>query len=58
MRNAFCPTVLNKVKWVLKLPKNGILLLPPRQPSPPPVSHLHLSTGEYAHIHPETQPHK
>ena len=32
MRNAFCPTVLNKVKWVLKLPKNGILLLPP----PPP----------------------
>ena len=53
MRNAFCPTVLNKVKWVLKLPKNGILLLPPL-----PVSHLHLSTGEYAHIHPETQPHK
>ena len=26
MRNAFCETVLNKVKWVLKLPKNGILL--------------------------------
>ena len=24
----------------------------------PPVSHLHLSTGEYTHIHPETQPHK
>ena len=50
MRNAFCATVLNKVKWVLKLPQNGILL--------PPVSHLHLSTGEYTHIHPETQPHK
>ena len=53
MRNAFCETVLNKVKWVLKLPKNGILL-----PPPTPVSHLHLSTGEYRHIHPETQPPK
>ena len=53
MRNAFCATVLSKVKWVLKLPKSGILLSPP-----PPVSHLHLSTGEYAHIYTETQPHK
>ena len=24
MRNVFCATVLNKVKWVLKLSKNGI----------------------------------
>ena len=55
MRNAFCATVLNKVKWVLKLSKNGILLNPPL---PHRVSHLHLGTGQYTHIHPETQPPK
>ena len=47
MRNAFCATVLNKGKWVLKLSKNGILL-------PTPISHLHLGTGEY---HTYTQKH-
>ena len=51
MRNAFCATVLNKGKWVLKLSKNKNLL-------PSPISHIHLGTREYTHIHPETQPPK
>ena len=48
MRSNFCAAVINKVKWVVKLSKKGIL----------PLSHLHLGTEEYTHIQPKTHPPK